>query len=465
MTDYPDLPVTAATCEHAVMDGRGRAYRELGEAGWRWVLDQVHHDDEGPWIPEHGGGTEPTEFRDEMHSGTAGLAYVLAEVALAREWTDEEARLAQALADRLAHLAATDTEPSYFVGLVSTLGAQVALGQDPTTAVDRLVALATPEGWPQHLVADDRVVPDAALGDVTLGNAGVLLGALWAGRPDLAALAADVVLAAAEPTEHGLMWHLAPPTQRTETRYAMPNFSHGTAGVASALALAGVALDRTDLVDAAVLGAQEVISLALPDVEGLALPHVVPQPPGYDEDGVAWGWCHGPSGTSVLFAALARAGVDHVADRTPEDWYGECLRAVRGSGIPERRHPGFWDNDGRCCGSAGVGDAFLDAWQRGGAAEDLDFAVRMADAIVEHAVVEGDRACWRFLEHRNDDPLLPPGVGWYQGAAGIAAYLLRLGRVLDEGRTSPTAVRMENWWVVPEPVRVLGVSSPPRPRG
>ena len=76
----------------------------------------------------------------------------------------------------------------------------------------------------------------------------------------------------------------------------------------------------------------------------------------------------------------------------------------------------------------------------------------------------GAEVGWRFVEHRNEDPLLPPGVGWYQGAAGIAAFLLRLGRVLDEGRTTPAAVRMENWWVLPEPVRVLGVSRP-RPRG
>ncbi|MFC5175799.1 lanthionine synthetase LanC family protein [Nocardioides taihuensis] len=444
------------------MEERGAEYRRLGEAGWRWVLDQVQWDGEGPWIPQNGGSSEPPEFRDEMHSGTAGLAYVLAEVALGRAWTDEEARLAAALADRFEHLAATQTEPSYFVGLVSTLGAQVALGHDPGPSADRLVALATPEGWPQQLVGEPRLRDGAVLNDATLGNAGVLLGALWAGRPDLAAIAADALLEAAEPTDHGLMWHLAPAAERRETSFAMPNFSHGTAGVAAALALAGVALDRTELVDAAVRGAQEVIALGSPEVEGLAVPHVVPEPPGYDEDELAWGWCHGPSGTSVLFAALERAGVDHVAGRTPEQWYGECLRAVRASGIPERRHPGFWDNDGRCCGTAGVADTFLDAWQRGGRREDLDFALVLADAIVEHAVVDGDRACWRFVEHRNEDPLLPPGVGWYQGAAGIAAYLLRLGRVLDEGRTAPALVRMENWWVVPETVREVGVSRPRR---
>ena len=52
-----------------------------------------------------------------------------------------------------------------------------------------------------------------------------------------------------------------------------------------------------------------------------------------------------------------------------------------------------------------------------------DFAVALADDLVDRAYVEGDRAYWRFTEHRNDDPLLPPGVGWMQGAAGIAGYL------------------------------------------
>ena len=34
-------------------------YRALGEAAWRWVLDQVHRDHHGPWIPENTGLIEP----------------------------------------------------------------------------------------------------------------------------------------------------------------------------------------------------------------------------------------------------------------------------------------------------------------------------------------------------------------------------------------------------------------------
>lgn len=67
----------------------------------------------------------------------------------------------------------------------------------------------------------------------------------------------------------------------------------------------------------------------------------------------------------------------------PTDWHRRCLQSVRSSGLPDRIRPGFWDNDGRCCGTAGVGDAFLDAWQRGGTDDDLAFALRLADAVVD----------------------------------------------------------------------------------
>lgn len=89
---------------------------------------------------------------------------------------------------------------------------------------------------------------------------------------------------------------------------------------------------------------------------------------------------------------------------------------------------------------------FLDAWQRHGAEDDLAFALVLGDALVERAVVDADRAFWRFTEHRNTEPLLPPGVGWMQGTAGIAAYLMRLARVLREGRTATAVARLDTWW-------------------
>lgn len=41
-----------------------------------------------------------------------------------------------------------------------------------------------------------------------------------------------------------------------------------------------------------------------------------------------------------------------------------------------------------------------------------------------------------------------------QGSAGIAAFLLRLARVLDDGLGAPVVVAADRWWAVPAAVRV-----------
>ena len=164
----------------------------------------------------------------------------------------------------------------------------------------------------------------------------------------------------------------------------MPNWSHGLAGTAGALAAAGIALDRPDLTEAARLGAEHLVTLADTSDGGMRLAHVIPDQEGLDT--YTYTWCHGPAGTSLLFAALARAGIDEVGDRAPYDWERACLHSLKVSGIPERRYPGFWDNDGRCCGTAGVGDVVLNIWQRHGEDDDLAFALTLADAIVDRAI-------------------------------------------------------------------------------
>ena len=151
--------------------------------------------------------------------------------------------------------------------------------------------------------------------------------------------------------------------------------------------------------------------------------------------------CSSPPSTAPASPAVA-------ASRRRTTGSARCLHSLRTSGIPERRHPGFWDNDGRCCGTAGVGDVVLDAWQRHGRRRRPRLRVTLGDALVDRAIADGDHAYWRFVEHRNDDPLLPPGVGWMQGAAGIAAYLFRLARVLEQGRTPTAVARMDTWWAL-----------------
>ena len=49
-----------------------------------------------------------------------------------------------------------------------------------------------------------------------------------------------------------------------------------------------------------------------------------------------------------------------------------------------------------------------------------------------------------------------PGHSWMQGAAGIAAFLLRLARVLGTGLTAPVVDRPDQWWAVPHEITTSG---------
>ncbi|MEP6816011.1 MAG: lanthionine synthetase LanC family protein [Marmoricola sp.] len=440
--------------------GPPQSYGALAEAAWRWVLAQVRWDD-GPWIP--GSVTVPGVVdvpwdRDGMHSGVGGLAYVLAEIRLARQWTTEEKSLADAIVERVRVGIPAQTDCTFFDGLVSTLGVLTALEvPGPEAALARLTALATPDGWPQTAVGPPRYLPDTRVSDATLGTAGVLLAALWArrrrvaGARDVAERAVAVLMAEAENLPTGTNWRFVPQRFRTDAGAQMPNFSHGLAGIAAALAIAGAELDRPDLAAVVCDGVEHLVMLGDAGGQGFVVPRSIPSSAA-DEDEVTYSWCHGATGTSLLFLALDRAGVAKVAGESPLSWHRRCLHSVRTSGLPARLHPGFWDNDGRCCGTAGVGEVFLDSWHRAGDDQDLEFAVQLADTLVERAVVEGPHTYWRFVEHRAPEPLLPPGVGWMQGAAGIAAFLFRVSRVLQgglDGRDAATVARMDTWWALP----------------
>ncbi|MBA3780891.1 MAG: hypothetical protein H0X12_03440, partial [Nocardioides sp.] len=276
--------------------------------------------DDGPWIPE----SVPPERdgmpddRDAMHSGVGGLAHVLAEIGLARPWTAEETTLADGIASRARRGLATTTAYSYFEGLVSDLGVLTALeapGADAVVA--RLAELATSDGWPQSYLEPPRFTPNARINDATLGTAGILLGALWCRRQGveaatgLAEHAVDVLMAEAEPVETGTNWRFVPIRFRENVEVdvptEMPNWSHGIAGIAAALAVAGADLGRPDLVAAARSGAEHLVTLGDTSGGGFVVPHFIPSIEDFDD--ATFTWCHGPTGTSLLFSALELAGV------------------------------------------------------------------------------------------------------------------------------------------------------------
>jgi hypothetical protein len=44
---------------------------------------------------------------------------------------------------------------------------------------------------------------------------------------------------------------------------------------------------------------------------------------------------------------------------------------------------------------------------------------------------------------------------------GIAAFLFRLARVMEEGMDAPVVDRPDSWWAVPERLRTSGVRPAP----
>jgi len=255
------------------------------------------------------------------------------------------------------------------------------------------------------------------------GNAGIALGALAVGDLDLAELAVTPYLSTAEPTAAGVTWET-----RAGRESRLHHISHGTLGVVYALTAVGRALDRTDMTELAREGAADVVARNEGGPDDFLVPHS--DPPWRPEliERYSYGWCHGPAGDAQVFRLL---GLDY---RALED---RCWHTVVHSGLPQRLRPGFWDNNGRCCGTAGVLALACDRMvERGSGA---DFAKVLVDDLTVRATADAEGVRWSNVEHRADPSTLEPRSGWAMGSAGIIRELLRYVRITT-GRDPTYAV-------------------------
>ncbi len=195
---------------------------------------------------------------------------------------------------------------------------------------------------------------------------------------------------------------------------------HG--GIAYALATLHLETNRKELLDAAVAGGRYLQAVADTTGNGCLVFHH--EPGGKDLHYL--GWCHGPVGTSRLFHQLARA----TGDQSWREWELRGTKSILDSGIPERQTPGFWNNVGQCCGSAGVAEHFLDLARRTGDAGYLAFARRVATDLLDRATpTPGDGLKWIHAEHRVRPGYVYAQTGYMQGAAGIGLLFLHLDAV------------------------------------
>jgi lantibiotic modifying enzyme len=256
--------------------------------------------------------------------------------------------------------------------------------------------------------------------DIISGNAGtglflLHLAAEWEDESVLARarLVGDQLLDVGIPAEEGTKWAMNPQYPRL-----MPNFSHGTAGIAYFLASLYQRTKEQKYLDGALAGAAYLKSVAKTDDDGCMIFHHEPE----GEDLFYLGWCHGPVGTARLFYRLYQI----TENREWMQWVEKGARGILDSGIPDREVPGFWNNVGVCCGSAGVAEFYLNLFQVTEKSEYLDFAKELTEQILNKATRDDSGMWWVHAEHRSQPDFLQAQTNLMQGAAGIGLWLLRL---------------------------------------
>ena len=256
--------------------------------------------------------------------------------------------------------------------------------------------------------------------DIISGSAGIGLFLLYVDRTfqdpgarALAARAGNRLLTLGTADKGGTKWAMNPVFPRL-----MPNFSHGTAGIAYFLATLYSATNNRRFLEGSLSGARYLLAIAKTDGDICLVQHDQPD----NLDLYYLGWCHGPVGTARLFYQLSVVTRD-------DQWMGWVRKSANGiltSGIPERRTPGFWNNVSQCCGSAGVAQFMLDYYGVSKDPKYLAFAQKMTTDLLSRATRDIRGTRWVQAENRVQPDLLVAQTGYMQGAAGIGMWLLHL---------------------------------------
>jgi lantibiotic modifying enzyme len=367
----------------------------------------------------------------DLYSGSAGVVLFFVELHRA---TGDSAHLATATAGADELLASLDrqADAGLYTGLAGIGFVLSEVGRHTASAKYR-------EGARRVVAILEARAVDRGAGvewndttDVISGSAGIGLFLLYAAEaldaPEartLAARAGRRLLERGRDDSGGRKW----PMDGTSAQL-LPNFSHGTAGVAYFLATLYQATKERAFLDGALAGAAYLKAIAQTGGDVCLIYHHEP-----DEAGrrlYYLGWCHGPAGTARLWYRLWQA----TGNRAWLDWASKSARAIVTSGIPEQPTPGFWNNVGVCCGSAGVAEFFLAHHRATGDAASLAFARRVSAQILASATRDASGIRWPHAEHRARPAGIVAQTGWMQGAAGIGAWFLHVD-AFERGAAPP----------------------------
>lgn len=394
-----------------------RPYLEAAYEAARWIRSSA--------IQTEGGMTWPAVPGDQktisntLYSGTPGVVLFFLEAFYAsgdKSFLDD----ARAGADHLMATLSGEKGAGLYVGISGIAFAlqetfKATHEKKYRAAVQKCISVLQ-----ENAIRKEAGVEWDQTADIISGTAGTGLFLIYASRElndpsllELAALAGQRLIDLGQPDRGGTKWAMHPDYPRL-----MPNFSHGTAGISYFLASLYAETQKKEFLDAALSGASYLQSIAQTEGDVCLIFHHEPD----GKDLFYLGWCHGPTGTSQLFYRLYQV----TEDKKWMEWAEKCARAILRSGIPEKQTPGFWNNVGQCCGSAGVAEFFLHLHRVTNKPEYLDFARRLTSDLLKRGTRDEAGLRWVQAEHRTRPELLYAQTNLMQGAAGIGLWLLHL---------------------------------------
>jgi lantibiotic modifying enzyme len=380
---------------------RDERYRDHAAAGGDYLLSKID-----------------TEQQLGLYGGFAGMGFALFELAKAgagERFLDGATRCVEELRSR-----------------AETIGAGVewaVMSPDPLE----------PNSEPKRFVSTDIISGAAGIGSFLLYASKELNDP---SLRELAAAAGRRLAEIADKADGGLDWEMAPGFP-----YRMPNFSHGTAGIAFLLASLAHETGDPSFLETAIGGARFLQSIARTEGDICLVPHAdPPQNATPEEEPVtryAMSWCHGPMGVGSTWYRLYQAS----GDKEWLTWLERSARSFVPGAIPDSLEgnvgrvepPGTWPSICYCHGSAGNGAFLLNVFQATGDESFRDVAFRMIDDCVSRGIDDGDGTKWEQgtarwnAETNTYDPATFAQTGFSTGVAGVG-YALLMFDAYQQGR-------------------------------
>lgn len=422
-----------------------RAYRDAAMRAARWVeMNSIETSTGIVWEAQPG---DPKSVSTDLFHGTPGPVLFFLEVY--RDTGDSTAlQEARAGADALLASISQKDDTGLYTGLA---GAGFTLGQAYLITHDvryRDGALRCVRWIEEKAVKASPGIKWNDDVDIIYGSSGTGLFLLWAAdhlhapkAKELAVQAGEYVAASGQREPGGrLRWMM------DSYPLEMPNFCHGTAGVAYFLATLFQVTGRKSFLDAALAGAKHLISIATVTNSYFLIYHDEKNTHLYYLD-----WAHGPTGTAALFYRLYQ--VTH--DRQWLILMEKCAEALVTFGGPLKAmatippgsaptltfpaanggwrtvvNPDRWDNVSLGDGIAGESEFLFSVYRVTHDRKWLDAAMRGSNQLLKSADSSQGGYRWVQVETFVRPDFAVAQTGYFQGAAGIGLWLLHLDSAL-----------------------------------